>query len=88
MVLCVCCGNEFVIDEELKGYYHSLGFEFYPDHCSKCFARKLAHAWEVPGQKKIVECSICGIGHKVSFVPSKDRPIFCNKCYLESKRSK
>lgn len=83
--VCIDCGRVFELEKAREEFFSSVKFLNKVKHCQSCFNEKLKLIWEVPGKKRVILCSVCGVEQKVFFTPSEDSPVFCKGCYEEQK---
>ena len=84
-LVCVECGNEFVFAAGEQAFYAEKGYTNKPKRCKACRDAK-KNAGNPPRQYFYAVCDECGGEAKLTFEPSKDRPIYCSACF-EKRRS-
>ncbi|PKL50143.1 MAG: hypothetical protein CVV42_03910 [Candidatus Riflebacteria bacterium HGW-Riflebacteria-2] len=80
-LVCRCCGGSFSLSDAQRNFLTEHDCAAPPLYCSSCFADRLRQIWEVPGEKRVAVCSVCGIQTRLCFVPCQDRPVYCQKCF-------
>ena len=76
---CVDCGREFVFTAGEQMFYADKGLLNEPRRCPDCRNRRRQEREQ--GIEYPIICANCGREATVSFVPSEDRPVFCEECY-------
>ena len=76
VLACRKCGSNFIFTVAQQLFYAEKGFVNEPQLCDKCREEKKRHD---PGVYYGV-CSMCGKEVVFKFKPSRDRPIYCDKC--------
>lgn len=86
---CQECGDAFWFSREEQAWYAAKGY-VHPKHCPQCrWARQRsgpvgreAFPEALPGtQDQEVTCAACGALTRVPFVPTGNRPIYCDACF-------
>ena len=78
---CHACACEVGLSDARIDFLSEYGCEQPPLYCNTCFAERLRQIWEVPGEKRVAVCSICGVQTRLCFVPCLDRPVYCRQCF-------
>jgi len=76
ILLCKDCGSEFKFTVGEQEFYANKGLEE-PRRCKKCRIGKRVLYKGI--------CCVCGEEAVVPFKPFEDRPIYCSRCFEESK---
>ncbi len=84
-LVCRCCGAAFIFSTAQREFLAEHGCDVPPLYCGACFAEKLRTICEMPGEKRVAVCSVCGEQSKLCFVPSQDRPVLCQACHQKAK---
>ncbi|MBN1485471.1 MAG: zinc-ribbon domain containing protein [Chloroflexia bacterium] len=80
MVLrCIDCGAEFVFTAGEQSFYSEKGLLNEPRRCPDCRDRRRQEREQ--GVEYPIICAECGQEATVPFVPSEDRPVYCDECY-------
>lgn len=98
---CRDCGKDFVFTVREQEFFAEKGFENAPSRCPECRAVRKARRPErdfggagmfgrSPRQERQLyeaTCAECGSSTQVPFQPKEDRPVYCQQCYRQKKRS-
>lgn len=76
---CTDCGREFVFTAGEQMFYADRGLLNEPRRCPDCRNRRRQEREQ--GVEYPIICASCGKETTVSFVPSEDRPVYCEDCY-------
>ena len=76
---CRDCGSEFTFTAGEQGFYIERGLMNTPQRCPACRTHRRNRG--APDTTTVVTCARCGNDARVPFVPSQDRPVYCNPCY-------
>ena len=82
---CVDCNEEFRWSAGEQAFYANNNFSP-PKRCHSCRAAMKARLAAVPESERWQDefdiiCATCGAEATVRFRPTKDRPVYCQKCY-------
>lgn len=83
-LVCKSCGNEFVFTAGEQEFFAEKGFVNEPQRCKECRDKKKAAARAARKMHDAV-CANCGAECQVPFVPSGERPVYCNECFEKIK---
>ena len=78
-LICKECGNEFVFTAGEQEFYAEKGFQNEPTRGKSCRAARKAS-----GNRRELHdaiCAQCGKPTQVPFLPSGDKPVYCNECF-------
>ncbi|MBU1105846.1 MAG: zinc-binding protein [Candidatus Riflebacteria bacterium] len=78
---CRNCGCENKLIDAHRNFLEEHGCSQPPFYCSICFSQRLGEIWEIPSEKRIAACSICGVETRLPFVPCLSRPVYCPQCF-------
>jgi len=83
---CVDCGATFTFSANEQDFFASKGFVNDPKRCPDCRAtRKMERGGRgSSGYSRRMYpavCAACGVDTEVPFLPSQDRPVYCNQCF-------
>ena len=96
---CRDCGTQFVFTAGEQEFYAQKGFTNEPTRCTSCRqARKQGGGGRSSGggrggysggerEMHSVTCASCGKEAKVPFVPRGDKPVYCDDCFQQQRRS-
>ncbi|KAF1082592.1 MAG: hypothetical protein GQF41_1313 [Candidatus Rifleibacterium amylolyticum] len=84
-LICRCCGCSFKQSVAHRDFLAEYGCDVPSLYCPTCFAERLRQIWEIPGEKRVAACSMCGMLTRLCFVPSLDRPVYCQECFRKMK---
>jgi len=91
---CKECGAEFVFSASEQEFYAEKGFENEPGRCPTCRAarknqRQGRGGSQSRGRKEMHSaiCSSCGKEALVPFLPTGDKPVYCQDCFQANRRS-
>ncbi len=84
-LICRSCGIAFYLSDAHRNFLVEHGCDVEPFYCHTCFADRLREICEIPGERRVAICSICGAQTRLCFIPCQDRPVYCNKCYRQAK---
>lgn len=98
---CKDCDKDFVFSAKEQEFFAEKGFENVPSRCPECRAARKAKRPEggfggggmfgrSPRQDRPMfeaTCAQCGSTTQVPFQPKEDRPVYCQQCYRQKKRS-
>ncbi len=76
---CSDCGREFIFTAGEQMFYADKGLLNEPRRCPDCRNRRRQEREQ--GVEYPIICASCGKETTVSFVPSEDRPVYCEECY-------
>lgn len=76
---CIDCGCEFVFTAGEQAFYADKGLLNEPRRCPECRSRRRQER-DQPIEYPII-CAACRREATVPFVPSEDRPVYCEECY-------
>ena len=81
-LVCKDCGNEFVFTAGEQQFYAEKGLMNKPQRCKSC---RDAKKGKVRAEREMFEtvCARCGKATRVPFIPSDNRPVYCNECFSE-----
>ena len=86
-LVCVECGNEFVFTAGEQAFYAEKGYTNKPKRCKACRAAK-KNANKPPREYFYAVCSECGGEAKLTFQPSKDKPVYCSACFEKRRNAR
>ncbi|MDD3145704.1 MAG: zinc-ribbon domain containing protein [Candidatus Riflebacteria bacterium] len=81
LFVCHSCGLEKTVSPEKLKFFAEKGYEQEPMFCETCINARLDQIWETPGERRCAICSDCGCETRLNFVPCKELPVYCPKCY-------
>ncbi len=88
---CRDCGTQFVFTAGEQEFYAQKGFTNEPTRCPSCRqARKQGGGRNFGGgdrEMHTVTCASCGKEAKVPFIPRGDKPVYCDECFQQQRRS-
>ena len=76
---CTDCSREFIFTAGEQMFYADKGLLNEPRRCPDCRNRRRQEREQ--GVEYPIICASCGKETTVSFVPSEDRPVFCEECF-------
>lgn len=86
-LICVECGNEFVFSAGEQAFYAEKGYTNKPKRCKACRDAK-KNAGKPPREYFYATCSECGGEAKLTFEPSKDKPVYCSACFEKRRNAR
>ncbi len=96
LIHCTDCGKDFLFTAGEQRYYEQRGFNP-PRRCKDCRDKRKSekdsgrHASAGMDSKREmfrVICASCSVETSVPFKPDPSRPVFCQRCYLQSREDK
>ena len=81
-LICKECGQEFIFSAGEQEFYAEKGFQNEPTRCKSCRAARKANGGNRREMHEAV-CAACGKVTQVPFLPSGDKPVYCNECFAE-----
>jgi CxxC-x17-CxxC domain-containing protein len=79
-ITCQDCGQEFTFTAGEQEFFATHNFDTEPTRCPEC--RKLKkQARRAPKTFHTTVCSECGKEAVVPFVPTNDKPVYCDACF-------
>lgn len=98
---CKDCGKDFIFSTGEQEFFAEKGFAHAPSRCPECRAARKGRRPEggyggdrqfgrAPRQERRMfeaTCAWCGTATQVPFQPREDRPVYCQDCFREKKRS-
>jgi CxxC-x17-CxxC domain-containing protein len=83
---CKDCGAEFLFSASEQEFFAEKGFENEPGRCPECRAARKAQS-RGPRTMHTVICSDCGKETTVPFEPNGSKPVYCQECFQNHRRS-
>lgn len=97
---CKDCGKDFVFTIGEQEFFAEKGFAHDPSRCPECRAARKSRRPESGfgggglfgrsrQERQMFEatCAQCGSVTQVPFQPREDRPVYCQDCFRQKKRS-
>ena len=87
---CAECGQEFTFTADDQEFHARKGYQE-PKRCPSCRQARRGDRGGGGGgrggsrQMYDVTCDSCGKQTQVPFMPSQDRPVYCDDCYAKNK---
>lgn len=83
---CVDCGDRFIWSAGQQAFFRDVGLQHEPKRCTPCKNEKKNRIAAIEaGVKQHVECHVtcfaCNQPTTVPFYPSKNRPVYCRRCF-------
>jgi CxxC-x17-CxxC domain-containing protein len=84
---CRDCSEGFLWTAGEQSFFREKGLQNVPVRCPKCRAARKIEMGVRPRAEHRVICAECGSETTVPFVPRQGRPVYCGRCYTQSKQS-
>jgi CxxC-x17-CxxC domain-containing protein len=85
---CVECGQEFTFSASEQQFYAEKGFTNEPRRCLGCRRARKQGVVDHRGREMFpVTCAACGKETHVPFRPTGSRPVYCDDCFRERRRT-
>ncbi len=84
---CRDCSSTFVFTAGEQGFYLEKGLLNEPQRCAACRAnRRRDRTPNGARELTTVPCANCGGDASVPFVPRLERPVYCSRCFEQSRQ--
>ncbi|SRR5271165_5585810 len=92
MLQCADCGSDFVFTAGEQMFYYDKQFKNQPKRCRNCKAKRIGLLNQSSSHSRSraetrTRCNHCGKETVVPFRPSQGRPVFCQDCFMQHKRT-
>lgn len=89
---CAECGEQFVFSADDQQYHSERGYTD-PKRCPECRRARRSQLGSSGGGSRAdrpmypAVCAQCGRDTEVPFLPRGDRPVYCDECFSQQRRS-